>query len=306
MPRGRGRSDRREGRSTRWQALAAAPAPYLLPAVAFAAVLSVYPLVQLARMAVSDVGPANLIGDWELVGAANFREVLADPGFWEAARATGVFTIVVLVANLTLGYLAATVLARQSRLGTWVLSLMVFVWALPPLVSGSVWKFILAGDGAVNSLLAMAGLPTVDWLSSPDVALMSVSFVAAWASVPFAALVIRGGLLGIPREVMEAAALDGAGTVRTAASVILPLLRPTLTVLVILTVLYSFRSFDFVYVMTSGGPGTTTTTLPYLAYQTAFRTYAFGIGSAVAVLSMLVVAVIAVPYVLGVRREERS
>lgn len=282
------------------------PAPYLLPAAAFAAALSVYPLLQLVQMSVSDVGPANLIGEWTLVGGANFAVVFADPLFWQAVRVTALFTGVVLVANLLVGYVAAVVLGSPGRLASGVLSLMVFVWALPPLVSGSVWKFILAGNGAINSVLEAVRLPTVDWLSSPSLAPWSISLVAAWASVPFATLILRGGMLGIPQEVMEAAALDGAGPVRTAVSVVLPLLRPTLTVLIVLTVLYSFRSFDFVYVMTSGGPGTVTTTLPYLAYQTAFRTYAFGTASAIAVASMLVVVVLAVPYVLNVRREEKS
>jgi ABC-type sugar transport system permease subunit len=130
--------------------------------------------------------------------------------------------------------------------------------------------------------------------------------VAAWASLPFAILILRGGLLSIPREVFEAAALDGAGPVRLAVRVVVPLLRPTLLVLVILIVLYAFRSFDFVYVMTSGGPGTVTTTLPFLAYQEAFKTYSFGIGGAIATLSMAAIIVLAVPYVYAVLREEEQ
>lgn len=281
-------------------------APYLLPAVVISALLCIYPLVQMVRMALSDVGPATLIGDWEFIGSDNLREVLDSPSFWQAVRATGQFTLVLLVVDLLLGYVAATVLARKSRLTDAVLSLMVLVWALPPLVSGSVWKFLLAGDGAVNTVLGSVGLPRVDWLSDPDVALWAVSGVAAWASLPFAILVLRGGLLAIPTEVLEAAALDGAGPVRLATRVVIPLLRPTLTVLVILVILYAFRSFDFVYVMTSGGPGTVTTTLPYLAYQEAFKTYSFGIGGAIASISMLAVALLAIPYVMGVRKEEAT
>ena len=280
--------------------------PYLVPAVLVCAVLCVYPLVQMARMAVSDVGPANLIGEWAFTGTENLREVLGTPGFWDAAKATGIFTLVLLAVDLSIGYVAAQALARRGRLSSIVLSLMVFVWALPPLVSGSVWKFLLAGDGAINALLGLLGVERVDWLSDPRLALWSVSLVAAWASLPFAILIIRGGLMSIPPEVLEAAAIDGAGPVRRAVSVVIPLLRPTLMVLVILIVLYAFRSFDFVYVMTSGGPGTVTTTLPFLAYQEAFKTYSFGTGGAIAAISMLAVVVLAIPYVLGVRREEGS
>ena len=184
------------------------------------------------------------------------------------------------------------------------LRIMVFVWALPPLVSGSVWKFLLAGNGAVNAVLGVVGIDSVDWLSSPQLAIWSVSLVAAWASLPFAILIIHGGMLGVPQDVLEAARIDGAGYVRMSRHVVIPILRPTLMVLTVLVILYAFRSFDFVYVMTLGGPGTATTTLPYLAYDTAFKTYEFGVASGVALISMLVVVILSIPYVLGVRSEE--
>lgn len=276
---------------------------YLLPAAIVLAALSIYPLAELVRMSVSDVGPTNLIGDWPFAGAENFAAVLQDDAFWLATRVTAQFTVVILVSNLVLGYFFAVVLSRGGRIADIALSVMVLVWALPPLVSGSVWKFLLAGDGAVNAVIAAVGLPRVNWLSSPDLAMWSVSFVAAWASLPFAVLIIRGGLLGVPREVLEAAAIDGANGWQIHARVVVPMIRATLVVLITLSVLYAFRSFDFVYVMTSGGPGTVTATLPYVAYQTAFKTYSFGVGGAIAVLSMIVVVVLAVPYILGVRKE---
>ncbi|SEE21184.1 carbohydrate ABC transporter permease [Ruania alba] len=284
----------------------ASPALYLLPAVLVAAALSVYPLVEMVRMALSSVGPTDLISQWEFLGLENFRNVLGDPLFWESVRATALLTVGLIFSNLVVGYLGAMVLARRGRLASGVLALMVFVWALPPLVSGSVWKFMLSGDGVANAALGLVGLGPVNWLSSPQVALGSVTMVTAWAALPFAILVIRGGLLGISPEVLEAAAIDGAGPVRTTVSVIVPLLRPTFGVLLILTILHSFRSFDFVFVMTSGGPGTVTNTLPFFAYTTAFTTYDFGVGSAIAALAMLIIAVLAIPYILSVRREEQQ
>ena len=302
-----GPSTRPGGSPRRRKRLApASPAPYLLPAVLMAAALSVYPLIELVRMAFSAVGPVDLIGDWEFLGWENFREVLSDELFWESARATALLTVGLIASNLILGYLGAMALKRRGRLASGVLALTVFVWALPPLVSGSVWKFMLSGEGVVNSVLGLVGIDPVNWLSSPDLALGSVTFVTAWAALPFAILVIRGGLLGISPEVLEAAAIDGAGAIRTTVSVILPLLRPTFGVLLILTVLHSFRSFDFVFVMTSGGPGTVTNTLPFFAYTTAFTSYDFGIGSTIAALAMLIITVLAVPYVLGVRKEENQ
>lgn len=285
---------------------ARSPWAYLVPALVVLGLLSVLPLVQMARMAVSEVGPTTLIGPWEFTGAQNLADVWADRLFWHSMRATALFTAILLVVDLGLGYLAASILSVDRGITRFALRVMVFVWALPPLVSGSVWKFLLAGNGLFNTLLGLVGVDPINWLSSPTMSLWSVSLVAAWASLPFAILIIHGGLLGVPHDVMEAARIDGAGFWAMSRHVIIPILRPTLTVLTVLILLYAFRSFDFVYVMTAGGPGTATTTLPYLAYETAFKTYQFGTASAIALISMGLVFILAIPYIHSVRKENAA
>lgn len=286
------------------RSLARLPWVYLVPAIVVLGTLSVYPLIQLGRMALSDVGPTTIVGPWEFTGLDNLRKVWGDRLFRESFRSTVYFTLVLLVIDLFIGYIAAAMLSSGGKSSTFTLRIMVFVWALPPLVSGSVWKFLLSGNGLVNEVLGIAGIGPIDWLSSPDLALLSVSLVAAWASLPFSILIIHGGMLALPEEILEAARLDGAGFWKMSRHVIIPMMRPTLTVLTVLIILYAFRSFDFVYVMTLGGPGTETTTLPYLAYDTAFKTFKFGTASAIAVISMSVIVVVAIPYVISVRREE--
>lgn len=299
-----GRSERRQPRARYGILGGYMPAPYLLPALLIAAVISVYPLINMLRMSISEVGPADLLAEWQRIGLENYQELLSSGEFWYSVRATFYLMLGLIVSNLVIGYIGGLTLSRPGRLSSGVLALMVFIWALPPLVSGSVWKFMLTGEGVVNAALQLFGMSPVSWLSSPDIALGSLTFVTAWAALPFAILVIRGGLLGIPPDVLEAADIDGAGAIRKSISVIVPLLRPTFGVLLILTVIYSFRSFDFVYVMTGGGPGRITSTLPFYAYDTAFGTYQFGIGSAIAALSMIIIVVLAVPYVLSVRKED--
>jgi ABC-type sugar transport system permease subunit len=191
----------------------------------------------------------------------------------------------------------------RGRIVNLVLGIMVFVWALPPIVSGSTWKFILDDSGVVNSALRGLGLPAVGWLSSPPLALWSVAGVIAWAALPFSVLILRGGLLAVPQELLEAAALDGASYWRTRFTVVLPLLRPTMGILAILTVLYAFKSFDFFYVLTQGGPGTATNTMPVLSYYTAFTNYDMSVGATIAVISMLLVGLLAIPYVRSIRTE---
>jgi multiple sugar transport system permease protein len=280
-----------------------APIAFLVPAVVLLAGFAVYPLIVLIRMAFSDVGPTNIVGVWRWIGLANFSQVFAMPELWQSLLRTAEVCVVLLVSNLVLGFFVAAILTTVGRTTNVVLSIMVFVWALPPIVSGSVWKFLLDDSGAVNSLLGLVGIGPVNWLSSPTLALWTVGGVVAWAALPFSALILRGGLLAISPDVIEAAAIDGAGYWKTQLLIVLPLLRPTMWILGILTVLYAFKSFDFFYVLTQGGPGTATNTLPVLSYYTAFSNYDMSTGATIAVISMLLVALLAIPYVRSVSKE---
>jgi ABC-type sugar transport system permease subunit len=280
-----------------------APVAFVLPAVVLLLAFAAYPLVVLVRMSLSDVGPTNIIGVWHFVGLANYRSILGSSAVWKSMLRTVEVAVVLLASNLVLGFVAASILSFKGRVTNVVLSIMVFVWALPPLVSGSVWKFLLDDSGAVNAVLGYVGIGPVSWLSSPSLALWSVAGVIAWAALPFSALILRGGLLAIPTEVVEAAAIDGAGYWRTQIQIVLPLLRPTMWILGILTILYAFKSFDFFYVLTQGGPGTVTNTLPVQSYYAAFSNFEMSTGATVAVISMFVVALVAIPYVRSIRVE---
>lgn len=282
------------------------PVWFLVPAVGLLAGFAVYPLIVLVRMSLSDVGPSNIVGEWSFVGLDNFVAVLGGEEVWLALVRTLGVAAVLLASNFVLGFLGASILSASGRIAEVVLAILVFVWALPPIVSGSTWKFLLNDSGPLNSALTAIGLPAVSWLSSPDLALWSVAGIVAWAALPFSILVIRGGLLAVPIELLEAAALDGAGFWRTQWRIVVPQLRPTLGILAILTVLYAFKSFDFFYVTTKGGPGTTTNTLPVYSYNTAFSGFEMSTGATIAIVAMLAVAIFAVPYVRAVRREEQS
>jgi multiple sugar transport system permease protein len=124
-------------------------------------------------------------------------------------------------------------------------------------------------------------------------------------AVPFATIVYRAALLDIPQELMEAAAMDGAVPRQIVQHIVLPLLRPVMIVLGVVTVVYAFRSFDFIYIMTSGGPGTVSTTLPFLAYRLAFQSYRYSVGAATALVAVAIVLVLAFIYIRQVRAEER-
>lgn len=282
---------------------------FAIPATVFLVLFAVFPLIRLTQIAFSDVTVGSLVsGDWSFVGWDNFSSLVSDPGFDPIVFNTLVFVVVVTVLGLLGGLLAAIALARTGRFSGFVLALLVFVWALPPVVNGSVWKFLLGSRGLVNSVL-------MDWqvLSDPfpflyDVrfALISVALVNVWAVVPFNTLVFRAAMLGIPLEQLEAARLDGARPVQEILHVVLPGVKATGVILAVLTIVYSFRSFDYIYVMTFGGPGVATTTLPFLGYLKAFALLDFGGGAAAAFLVAIVVLVLAFLYASSVRKEERG
>lgn len=278
---------------------------FALPGGILLAGLSFYPIYLLISMSIHQVSAGTLNEAWPFVGLANFEALWKGPDLTGATLDTVLFVLIVTALGVIVGLGVAIVLRSSRFASAFLLAMMVFIWALPPVVNGSIWKFLLADQGLVNTVLRATGLTQagVPFLYDAHFALMSVALVNAWAVIPFNALVFRAGLLNIDPEVLEAASMDGASKWQEIRFILVPSARPTAIILTILTIVYAFRSFDFIYVMTSGGPGTSTTTLPFLSYSQAFIEHDYGIGSATAVLSLLIVAILAVIYVRTTTKE---
>lgn len=279
---------------------------FLLPALVFLALFSFYPLVQLLRMSVSDVTAATLNATWPFIGWANFQEGISSGQTGAALTRTAVFVLVVTLVGMVGGLAGAIALRTRGSWSNVILAIMVFAWALPPVVNGSVWKFLFADAGLLNTVARAVGLTdrALPFLYDQYWALGAVAFVNSWAVIPFNALVFRAALLNIEPEIFEAAALDGANRWQEVRHIMVPSVRPTMLVLLVLTIVYGFRSFDFIYVMTYGGPGTATNTLPFLGYLQAFSRYDFGLGASTSVVAVAVVLVLAVLYARSIRKEE--
>jgi multiple sugar transport system permease protein len=279
---------------------------YAIPALLLIVSLSIFPLIQLVRMSFGDVSIGTLSKKWRFIGFENFRAVTSDPNFGQILSHTVIFVGIVAGVGIIGGFAAALVINDVRVSSNFLLALMVFIWALPPIVNGSVWKFLLGGDGLVNTLLMKSSLVSspVPFLYDTKLALYSVAIVNCWAVIPFNALVLRAAFMNIPKETTEAAQLDGVSSFQEVRHIIIPSVRPTILVLFILTVVYGFRSFDFIYVMTYGGPGNATNTLPFLGYLKAFVLFKFGEGSAIALISVLFTSVLALVYAKSVRKEE--
>lgn len=242
------------------------------------------------------------------VGLANYAEIVADPRFWGALAHTLFFTAASVAAEIVLGLLLALAMDRPLRGRGLARTALLLPWAIPTVVAALLWRFLFDSQaGLVGALLVRSGLaeaPPV-WFIHPAAAWVPVILADVWKTTPFVALLLLAGLQNIPRELYEAAAVDGAGTWLQLRRVTLPLLRPALLVALVFRTLDAFRVFDLIYVLTGGGPGTATEPLALYTFNVLFQSLRFGYGAALSVVVFLVTLGLALLYLrlLGVRPE---
>jgi multiple sugar transport system permease protein len=233
------------------------------------------------------------------VGLRNYLNQLTSDTFWSSLGTTFIFTIGAVAAIVVVGLLIALLL-DQDFMGRGLLrGLLLVPWAVPPVVNGLLWKWLLdPGYGIVNGLLK--GVGAIDsyqsWLTSMPSAMLWVIAAYTWTHVPLAALLTLAGLQTIPGELYEAATIDGASIGQRFRRVTLPLLMPTLVVVLIFETIFALKVFDVIYVLTGGGPGNATTVLGWQIYTKTFHQLDFGNGSALAIILGVLTLLVAVGY----------
>ncbi|MGW1835052.1 carbohydrate ABC transporter permease [Streptomyces sp. NPDC002067] len=280
---------------------------FVAPALVYMAAFFGYPLVRNALMSFQRYTPTTYFtGEAPFTGLDNWRAVLTDPLFTDALWHTAVFTAGSLLGQFTLGLALAVFFSRRFRLSGFVRAVLLLPWLVPMVVAAVVWRRILDQEhGVLNGLLQTLG-PTdggVPWLSSPSVALLSAVLVNIWIGIPFNMVILYGGLQEIPRELYEAASLDGAGRWRTFRDVTLPMLRPVITVMLVLGFMSTVKILDLILALTSGGPADATQTLGTVTYQMSFLRLDFGQGAVVGNVLILISAVFAVLYLRANRAD---
>jgi multiple sugar transport system permease protein len=203
--------------------------------------------------------------------------------FGKAMLNTVLFTAGSIAGQFTIGLAIAVFFHRRFPLGGLLRSLLLLPWLIPLIVSGAVWRWILDQDsGALNRFLSGIGLGHghPGWLSTPQLALVSVIVVNIWIGIPFNTTILYGGLQDVPEELYEAAAIDGATGWRAFRYVTWPLLRPVVNVVLVLGVVYTIKVLDIILALTGGGPANATQTLATQAYHLSFSEFQFGQGAA--------------------------
>ena len=255
---------------------------FVLPAIILLSFVTFYPLAYVFYL--SFHRRLLIFGISRFIGFDNYAFLLGDGRFWNAFGNTVYFTAVSVSLELLIGLGLAVLLNRQFRFKGAVRAVVLIPWAIPTVVSARMWEWIYNTDfGVLNYLLGMK----IKWLGSPFWALHAAIFMDVWKTTPFVTVLLMAGLQVIPRELYQAAKVDGAGNWAVFRKITLPLLKPVILIALIFRTLDAFRVFDAVYVLTGGGPANTTETLSIYAYKVLFQTLQFGYGSTLSVIVFL-------------------
>lgn len=286
--------------------------PYwlILPTAVLIFVIIVYPLAYSVMISLRDVGIRDLGNPAQApwVGLENYLKQIQSGLFWDIIIRTSYLSAICVGGAILIGLIVALIL-NQDFVGRRIVRVLILIpWVLPTMVVSATWIWIYNGNyGALNGLLLQLGL--IDryrtYLGDPDLAFYAICVTKVWKEVPFVALLLLASLQAIPRELYEAARIDGAGTWGCFRRITLPLLRPALLVVTVLQTMWAIRIFDLVYAMTQGGPANRTMVIAYWTYMQAFKFHHYGEGAALAYIVTVFLILLSLIYIrtIGTRVE---
>lgn len=277
---------------------------FMLPAMALYALFVLFPIVQAARFSLFDWNGLEPLD--QFVGLANFERALADPVFLRAVSHNAVIVVLSLAVQIPFALGLALMLNRQFR-GRAILRLIFFApYVIAEVITAIVWSLLLQPNGLADRGLEAIGLGTLyhPWLADPDTVLLAMFLIITWKYFGFHMILLLAGLQGIPGELDEAAAIDGASRWQGIRYITLPLLGPTIRVSLFLSIIGSLQLFDLVWVTTRGGPVNASITMAVYMFDRGFVRFQFGYGSAVAVILFLICFVMALAYQRWVLRRD--
>jgi multiple sugar transport system permease protein len=277
----------------------------LSPTLLLFALLIFYPMAQAVMLSLDKVSTLTLRAQY--VGLANFEALLADPAFKTTFLNTLIWTAGAVILQLLIGVGAALLLNGRLVARSAARGLILFPYLLPTAVAVLVWRWLFNDlYGLVNYALISIGLIStpLPFLSQAPNAMITVILVGTWKFFPFVVIAVLARLQSIPQSLYEAARVDGAGSWSLFRDITLPQLAGVLSVVILLRSIWDFKEFDLIYLMTGGGPGISTQTLPILVYRQAFQLLNFGRGAAVAVLMFGFMLLFFAVHVYATRRAE--
>lgn len=275
---------------------------FALPGLLTLGVVMGFPLVYAALISISSLTflkPALQ----PFVGLKNFLIVMADPLFWGALWLTVKYSVVTVVGEFVVGLGVALMLNRTVRMKPVYFAVLTIPMAMSPVSVALIWRMLLQPNlGIVNGVLESMGLPRPDWLGSADLALWTMAAIDVWQQTSFVVLILAAGLAALPRDPYEAADVDGATALQQFWYITLPMLRPVAAIAIIIQLINEFRTYDLPYILTKGGPGTSTEVLSFFAYRRAFLGLSLNEGAAAAFILLLIVLALTIAFFASLER----
>ncbi len=277
---------------------------FALPGFTALAIVMGFPLVYALVMSVSSqtlLHPQLL----PLKGLDNFVSVMSDPGFWGATWLTVIYSVVTVAGEFILGLGIALMLNRTVKMKPVYFALLTIPMAMSPVSVALIWRMLLQPNlGIVNHVIASFGGAPVDWLGSASLALWTMAGIDIWQQVSFVVLILAAGLASLPKDPYEAAEVDGASAWQQFWNITLPMLRPVAMITVVIQLINEFRTYDLPYVLTRGGPGTSTEVLSFFAYRRAFLGLSLNEGAAASFALLLIVLAMTVVFFALLERQK--
>lgn len=267
-----------------------------IPTALIVLILLIFPIV--FTLVMGFFHKNTLVGPFVFAGLENFAALLDDPQFLLSFKNGVIYSSGSTIISIIFGLAVALVLNEDFKGRSILRAIVIFPYIVPPIVALFIWKFLFNSRGIINVLLSDLGIITeyIPWLGDSRYAMITAILISAWVWFPFSAINFLAGLQGIPQDIYEASAIDGASAWKRFTTMTLPLLSPIVTVMVVIRFIWAARNFDMIYLLTGGGPVDTTFVLPIMAYKAAFSTFRLGYASAVATTLFIFLAILALIY----------
>ena len=281
---------------------------FALPAVVYMLIFVGYPIVHNIILGFQDVDVMNFLrGQKHFVGFENYVELFHDAVFFKSVGNTFVFTVCCLFFQFLIGFALAMFFNRKFSFARPVRGILMMPWMIPMTNTALMFKFMFSTKvGVVNNILTGLGITSanIEWLTDQNIAMIPVIIANVWIGIPFNMILISTGLTSIPGEVYESAAIDGAGPFQQFIRITLPLMRSTIESILVLGFIYTFKVYDLVYVMTSGGPVNSTQLMSTYSYKLSFDNFLYSKGSAVANALLVILLLVGIVYLRITTRGE--
>lgn len=274
---------------------------FVLPAFLYMLIFVGYPILNNIVLSFQDVTAFNLVdGERKFIWFENYVTIFQDSVFRKSLFNTLLFTVCCLVVQFLIGFALAVFFSKKFTFAKPIRGILLVPWMIPITVTALIFKLLFATDvGVLNYILKSLHLisENIEWLTTPNTAMFALICANVWIGIPFNMILISTGLTTISKELYESASIDGATKVQSFFRITLPLLRPTIESVLILGFIYTFKVYDLVYVMTSGGPVNSTHMLSTYSYKLSFEMFQYSKGSAVANVLLVILMIVGIFYI---------